>query len=302
MTEPDGHRLGRLDELSVRDIVTTMNDLDLVVPETIRQALPAISAAIEAAEPGFRGGGRLIYVGAGTSGRLGVLDASECPPTFSTEPGRVVGLIAGGRTALVQPVEGAEDDSGAGARDVLQLAPAPRDTVVGIAASGRTPYVKGALTAAREAGAVTVALSCTSSAELSTIARHPIEVPVGPEVVTGSTRLKAGTAQKQVLNMISTTLMVRSGRTYGNLMVEVAVTNEKLRRRAIGLVATIAEVDPTTAEVALDAAGDEVKTATVMLVRGEGAAAARARLLAADGRLGPAIDIPSSAHPALLDR
>ena len=296
---PDDHRLGQLDEMSVADIVSTMNGHDFSVPAAISRALPDITAAIEAAEPGFTSGGRLIYVGAGTSGRLGVLDAAECPPTFHTEPDRVVGLIAGGRAALVQAVEGAEDDSRAGAGDVLRLHVGPQDTVVGIAASGRTPYVVGALMAARQGGAVTVALSCRSPAELSRVAGHPIEVQVGDEVVAGSTRLKAGSAQKQVLNMISTALLVRSGRTYGNLMVEVAVTNDKLRRRAVGLVATIAEVDTRTAAAALDAADGEVKTATVMLVRQEGAAAARQRLETVDGRLGPAIDILSSAHPAL---
>jgi N-acetylmuramic acid 6-phosphate etherase len=288
-----------LDEMSVADLTRAMHAEDETLPAAVGACLSAITAAIEAAEPGFAAGGRLVYAGAGTSGRLGVLDASECPPTFHTDPGRVVGLIAGGPRAVREAVEGAEDDDAAGADDVRALGLGADDTVVGIAASGRTPYVRGALLAARRAGAVTVALSCQAPAELSAVADHPIEVDVGPEIVRGSTRLKAGTAQKQVLNMISTALMVRIGRTYGDLMVEVSASNDKLRRRAVQLVQTLADVDEPTAATALRAAGLEVTTATVMLLRGEDAAAARARLGAVGGRLGPAIGIPSSQHPAL---
>lgn len=285
--------------MSVADITGRMNQLDFAIPAAIQQALPAITAAIGAAERGFALGGRLIYVGAGTSGRLGVLDASECPPTFHTHPDRVVGVMAGGSRALVEAVEGAEDDSAAGAAAIQELAVDEADTVVGVAASGRTPYVRGALLQAGKLGVVTISLSCVAPADLSAIAAYPIEIAVGPEIISGSTRLKAGTAQKQVLNMISTTLMVRVGRTYGNLMVEVAVTNDKLRARAEGLVATIAQVDGPAAARALAAADNEVKTATVMLVRGEGAGPARARLAAAGGRLGVAIGIASSQHPGL---
>ena len=281
------------------EIVAAMHAHDASVPAAVQRALPAITAAIEAAEAGFLAGGRLIYVGAGTSGRLGVLDASECPPTFHTDPSRVVGVIAGGSRALVDAVEGAEDDSAAGASAVGALAVGEGDTVVGVAASGRTPYVRGALVEARRRGAVTVALSCRRPAELSGSADYAIEVDVGPELIRGSTRLKAGTAQKLVLNLVSTTLMARLGRTYGNLMVDVAATNDKLRARAADLVATIAEVDLPTATAALRAADFEVKTATVMLVRGEDAAAARARLDLGGGRLAAAIGVPSSQHPAL---
>jgi N-acetylmuramic acid 6-phosphate etherase len=298
-TEQDDSRLGQLDEMSVVEIVSSMNRADATIPVAIQQAIPAISAAIEAAEVVFAAGGRLIYVGAGTSGRLGVLDASECPPTFQTDPTRVVGVIAGGQRALTEAVEGAEDDSLAGAAAVLQLEVGSSDTVVGLAASGRTPYVIGALMEARALGAVTVSLSCNTPAELSRYADFPIELPVGAEVISGSTRLKAGTAQKQVLNMISTALMVRTGRTYGNLMVEVSATNGKLRSRAIGLVRQIAGVDQQAAAAALDAAANEVKTAIVMLMRGELPDQARARLTAVNGRLGPAIGVPSSQHPAL---
>jgi N-acetylmuramic acid 6-phosphate etherase len=298
-TEPGVRGSTSLDEMSAGQIVGAMNQLDFAIPGAIQKALPAITAAIKAAEPGFVAGGRLIYVGAGTSGRLGVLDASECPPTFNTDPSRVVGVIAGGAPALVQAVEGAEDDPAAGASAVRDLAVDALDTVVGLAASGRTPYVKGALVQAHELGAVTVSLSCQAPAELSEVADHPIEIPVGPEIIRGSTRLKAATAQKQVLNMISTTLMVLIGRTYGNLMVEVAATNDKLRGRAVGLVRTIAQVDERTANAALMAADNEVKTATVMLVQGEGVASARARLNSVGGRLGPAIGVASSSHPGL---
>lgn len=298
-TERQNPTSGALDEMSVEGIVATMNNADFTVPEAIRRSLPQIAAAISAAEPLFNAGGRLIYVGAGTSGRLGVLDASECPPTFHTDPGRVVGLIAGGTRALVTAVEGAEDDSRQGAEDLDGLAVGAGDIVVGLAASGRTPYVIGALDRAREVGAVTVALSCNTGAEASDHAAYPIEVETGPEVLTGSTRLKAGSAQKQVLNMISTALMVRSGRTYGNLMVDVQATNDKLRKRATRLVSLIGEVDEQTAVTALQACSYDVKTAVVMVRTGATVEQARQRVADAGGRLAVAIGVPSSQHPAL---
>ena len=298
-TEQADPRFAHLDEMSVDQIVATMNAADFDVPAAIATALPAISAAIRSAEPRFVAGGRLVYVGAGTSGRLGVLDAAECPPTFQTDPSRVVGLIAGGRNALVDSTEGAEDDPAAGARDIDAAGIEAADVVVGLAASGRTPYVLGAVTRSRELGALTIGLACNSPAELSTVAELGIEIPVGPEVLAGSTRLKAGSVEKQVLNMISTALMVRAGRTYGNLMVDMAATNGKLRERAARLVSLIAEVDQATAIEALARADQQVKTAVVMLVRGEEAEAARTRLAAASGRLAAAIGVPSSAHPAL---
>ncbi len=298
-TERSNPASAALDEMSVAQIVATMNAADRTVPAAIDAARDAVAAAIAAAEPLFNAGGRLVYVGAGTSGRLGVLDAAECPPTFHTDPGRVIGVIAGGPTALVDAVEGAEDDAGRGAADLTALRVGDRDTVVGLAASGRTPYVIGALDRAAELGALTIAVSCNTGAELSAHARHAIELETGPEVLTGSTRLKAGSAQKQVLNMISTALMVRSGRTYGNLMVDVQATNAKLRDRATRLVALIAEVDACDARSVLAEADWEVKTAVVMVRRHETVIAARARLDAAGGRLADAIDLPSSRHPAL---
>lgn len=298
-TERPNPASAALDEMSPAEIVATMNAADFAVPEAIQRAQAAIAAAIAAAEPLFTDGGRLLYVGAGTSGRLGVLDAAECPPTFHTDPSRVVGLIAGGPTALVDAVEGAEDNAELGAADLAGIGIGAGDVVVGIAASGRTPYVIGALDAASANGALTVSVSCNVDAELSQHATYPIELATGPEVLTGSTRLKAGTAQKQVLNMISTALMVRSGRTYGNLMVDVQATNSKLRARAARLVGTIAEVDERIAVDALEACQYEVKTAVVMLRRGDGVDAARSRLDAAAGRLAIAIDLPSSRHPGL---
>ncbi len=242
----------------------------------------------------------MIYVGAGTSGRLGVLDAAECPPTFHTDPGRVVGVIAGGPSAIVSAVEGVEDDPDQGAYDIEALSPGPPDTVVGLAASGRTPYVIGALRAAREAGALTIGISANAGSAVSEAAHHPIELRTGPEVLAGSTRLKAGSAQKQVLNMISTALMVRAGRTYGNLMVDMYPTNNKLRARAIELVARIAEVRSEVAAGALERSDYEIKTAAVMVVRGESAADARDRLASAKGRLGVAIGRSSAEHSGLF--
>ncbi|MBA8795673.1 N-acetylmuramic acid 6-phosphate etherase [Friedmanniella endophytica] len=285
--------------MTVGEIVAAMNAADFDVPRAIEAALPQISRAIEAAEPRFCAGGRLIYVGSGTSGRLGVLDASECPPTFHTDPSRVVGIIAGGPTALTTAVEGAEDDAEQGALDLAALRPGRADTVVGLAASGRTPYVIGALEEARRSGALTVGISANVDTAVSAAADHAIEIDTGPEVLAGSTRLKAGTAQKQVLNMISTALMVRAGRTYGNLMVSMNPSNTKLRRRAVELVAKIAEVDPVVAVGALEQSGYDIKVASVMLIQHETAAAARNRLARADGRLAVAIGRPSSEHPGL---
>lgn len=299
LTEQSDPRFQRLDEMSVAEIVATMNTADFDVPRAVEAALPQIAAAIEAAESRFCAGGRLIYVGAGTSGRLGVLDAAECPPTFHTDPARVIGLIAGGPIAVTSAVEGVEDDSTQGARDVEAISPGRPDTVVGLAASGRTPYVIGALEAARRCGALTISISANLDSELSRRADCPIELRTGPEVLAGSTRLKAGSAQKQVLNMISTALMVRVGRTYGNLMVDMNPSNSKLRARAAELVARIAEVRPEQATAALERSDYEIKTAVVMLVRGESAPKARDRLAAAKGLLAVAIGRRSSEHPGL---
>lgn len=289
-TESVDPRYSALDTLDVAALATAMNEAEAEVPVAVRAALPQITVAIEQIVDRLRAGGRLLYVGAGTPGRLGVLDASECPPTFSTDPETVQGVIAGGPAAVRDAVEGAEDDTTAGAGIVDDRSITAADAVVGLTASGRTPYVLAAIEAARAAGALTVGLSCNAGAELSAVAELAIEVVVGPEIVSGSTRLKAGSAQKQVLNMISTVSMVRLGKTYGNLMVDVAATNAKLRVRARRLVEQIAVTDPQTAEAALAASGGHVKVAAVMLVRSVDRPTAERWLDDADGRLRPVLD------------
>lgn len=289
-TESVDPRYSDLDTLDVAALTAAMNEAEAEVPVAVRAALPQITEAIEQIVDRVRAGGRILYVGAGTPGRLGVLDASECPPTFSTDPETVQGIIAGGPAALRDAVEGAEDDTAAGAALVDEHLVTAADAVVGLTASGRTPYVLAAIEAARSVGALTVGVSCNAGAELSTVAELAIEVVVGPEIVSGSTRLKAGSAQKQVLNMISTVSMVRLGKTYGNLMVDVAATNAKLRVRARRLVEQIAAVDPQTADSALAASGGHVKVAAAMLVHGVDGPTAERWLADADGRLRTVIE------------
>jgi N-acetylmuramic acid 6-phosphate etherase len=237
----------------------------------------------------LRGGGRLIYIGAGTSGRLGVLDASECPPTFSTPPGLVVGWIAGGSGALTKAVEELEDDANVGRADAERLAISDKDAVVGITASGRTPFVLGAIAAANELGALTIGLSCNHNSALEQLVEIMITPVVGPEVIAGSTRLKAGTAQKMVLNMLSTGTMILLGKTFGNLMVDLRATNSKLRQRATGIVQEATGLGEFDAAALLEAAGDEAKTAIVAARSGTGPAVARARLAAAGGSVRAAL-------------
>ncbi|WP_404311574.1 N-acetylmuramic acid 6-phosphate etherase [Agrococcus terreus] len=284
-TEAMDPRFADLDTLEIGELAALMNEADAEVPRAVRAALPQIVPALEAASERMLSGGRLVYVGAGTPGRIGVLDASECPPTFSSPPEQVFAIIAGGPAAIVDAVEGAEDDAAAGAAAMDAASIGPLDTVVGIASSGRTPFVVGAVRRARELGALAIGLSCNAGTELSRVAAHGIEVVVGPEVITGSTRLKAGTAQKLVLNMFSTIVMVRLGKTYGSLMVDVHASNDKLRERAVRIVRAIAHVDRAAAVDALQAAGQSVKVAVVMLARGLGADDARAVLATAGGRL-----------------
>ncbi len=264
-TEGVDERFAHLDQLNVGQLARVMNEADRGVPEAVEAALPQIIPAIEAISGRFNSGGRILYIGAGTSGRLGVLDASECPPTFNTLPEQVVGLIAGGDRALRSAMEGAEDDPAQGAADLSAHEVGPLDAVVGIASSGRTPYVVGALQHARSVGALTVGLSCNADAEVSAAAEHGIEVIVGPEVVAGSTRLRAGTAQKMVLNMISTITMVRAGKVMGNRMVDLRATNEKLRIRAVRMVSELADVDEERAASALEGSGWRVKDAILAL-------------------------------------
>ncbi|GLW49709.1 N-acetylmuramic acid 6-phosphate etherase [Streptomyces sp. NBRC 14336] len=265
-----------IDRLPTLELARLMNGEDASVPAAVAERLPEIAAAIDAVAARMARGGRLIYAGAGTAGRLGVLDASECPPTFNTEPGQVVGLIAGGPTAMVSPVEGAEDSEELARADLDALTLTPQDTVVGVSASGRTPYAIGAVEHARALGALTIGLSCNAGSALAAAAEHGIEIVVGPEFLTGSTRLKSGTAQKLVLNMISTITMIRLGKTYGNLMVDVRASNDKLRARSRRIVALATGADDEEIERALAATDGEVKNAILAIVTGlDGPTAAR---------------------------
>ncbi|MBF9044081.1 N-acetylmuramic acid 6-phosphate etherase [Rhodobacterales bacterium HKCCE4037] len=279
-----------IDLMSAGEIVACMNAEDRLVADAVATQVPAIAQAVEAIVAAFEAGGRLIYIGAGTSGRLGVLDASECPPTFSVPPELVVGLIAGGDHALRHPVEAAEDSEDQGAADLDAIGISSKDIVVGIAVSGRTPYVIGALRHARAKGAATVSLACNPDTIIAGIADIAIAPVVGPEVVTGSTRLKSGTAQKMVLNMLSTASMIRSGKTFGNLMVDVSISNHKLRERAVGIVREATGCGAPEARDLLDQSGGSVKLAILMQITGAPADTARAELEAANGFLRHAIE------------
>jgi N-acetylmuramic acid 6-phosphate etherase len=275
-------------------MLAVINDEDATVAAAVRAALPQIAAAVDAISARFAQGGRLFCIGAGTSGRLGVLDASECPPTFSVPPGLFVGLIAGGDSALRRSSESSEDSVAAGAADLEPFALTPHDTVLGIAASGRTPYVLGALDHAIEVGALAIALTCAGGAEhpsrMGTLAELAIELATGPEVLTGSTRMKAGTATKLVLNMISTAVMIRSGAVFGNLMVNVQPTNAKLVDRAERIIAEATGCDRTTAAELLQQGGT-VKTAIVMQLLGLARADAESLLATHHGRLAEALQV-----------
>ncbi|WP_327429698.1 N-acetylmuramic acid 6-phosphate etherase [Streptomyces sp. NBC_01236] len=260
--------LAEIDQLPTLEIASLMNGEDATVAAAVARRLPLIAAAIDDIAARMARGGRLIYAGAGTAGRLGVVDASECPPTFNTDPSQVVGLIAGGPTAIVTSIEGAEDSKELAAADLEKLALTPDDTVVGISASGRTPYAIGAVEHARARGALTIGLSCNAHSALAAAAEHGIEVVVGPELLTGSTRLKAGTAQKLVLNMLSTITMIRLGKTYGNLMVDVRASNEKLRARSRRIVALATGASDEEIERALAATDGEVKNAILTILGG----------------------------------
>ncbi|THA55790.1 N-acetylmuramic acid 6-phosphate etherase [Streptomyces sp. A1136] len=281
--------LAEIDRLPTLDIVRLMNAEDATVPAAVAARLPDIAAAVDAIAARMARGGRLLYAGAGTAGRMGVLDASECPPTFNTDPQQVVGLIAGGPTAMVEAVEGAEDSADLAAEDLAALDLTAADTVIGISASGRTPYAIGAVEFARTRGALTVGLSCNAGSALATAAEHGIEVVVGPEFLTGSTRLKAGTAQKLVLNLISTVTMIRLGKTYGNLMVDVRATNEKLRARSRRIVALATGAPDDEIEAALAATDGEVKNAVLVILGGVDGPTATALLAETGGHLRDAL-------------
>lgn len=253
-----------IDRMSALEMAQVMNAEDMKVTAAIKEELPQIARAIEEIAARMRRGGRLIYVGAGTSGRLGVLDAAECPPTFNISAERVIALLAGGPIAQTQAQEDMEDSSEAGEADVAQLKLSADDSVVGIAASGRTPYPIGALAYAQKVGALTIGLACNKGVPMEEVSEIMIAPVVGPEVVTGSTRLKAGTAQKLVLNMLSTGTMIMLGKTFGNLMIDVQPTNYKLRQRAVSIVQTATGLERDEAEGLLQRSGDEVKTAILV--------------------------------------
>lgn len=282
-TERQNPQTLHLDELSIREACRLMNEEDAQVAKAVGEELPSIEKVIEKVIEAFRKGGRLIYIGAGTSGRLGVLDAAECVPTFGVEPTMVVGLIAGGQKAMLTAVEGAEDSLDLAEEELRQIQLTKNDVVIGIAASGRTPYVIGGLRYAQDVGAVTCSLSCNKEALISKEAQLAIEVDCGPEFLTGSTRLKAGTAQKLILNMISTISMIGIGKVYGNLMVDVQPTNQKLVERAKRIIMSATEVSYEIAEEFYERADHNVKVAIVMILTGSSRKKALEKLQTADG-------------------
>jgi N-acetylmuramic acid 6-phosphate etherase len=291
-TEAIDSRFSVIDTLSTIDLLKLFNDGDKSVAEEVAKVLPKVAEAINEITRRMELGGRLIYVGAGTSGRLGVLDASECIPTFSLEDGLVIGIIAGGDTALRTGIEGAEDIPEGAIEDLKKMNLSKKDSLVGIAASGRTPYVVGALQYAKEVGAGSIALSCNLNSELSKYADIAIEVDTGAEILAGSTRLKAGTAQKLVLNMISTVSMINLGKTYGNLMVDLQVSNIKLRDRAIRIIQAATSCNVERAKDALQESKDQVKVAIVMILLDTSAEKALELLKASDSRVRAALDKP----------
>ncbi|MFV0559594.1 MAG: N-acetylmuramic acid 6-phosphate etherase [Enterococcus sp.] len=272
-----------LDEMSVREAMNLMNQEDQKVAEAVNEQLSAIEPVIAHTIKSFEAGGRLIYMGAGTSGRLGVLDAAECVPTFGVSPEMVIGLIAGGEAAMTVAVEGAEDSAELGKEDLIKLQLTKNDLVVGIAASGRTPYVIGGLDYARSIGAITATISCNKNAEISKHSDFPIEVDAGPEFLTGSTRLKSGTAQKLILNMISTISMIGIGKVYNNLMVDVKPTNEKLVERSKRIIMQATDAPYEIAEKYFYDADENVKLAIVMILTNSDKEAAQEKLVEAKG-------------------
>ncbi|QFH71563.1 N-acetylmuramic acid 6-phosphate etherase [Enterobacter sp. E76] len=278
LTERRNPASNNIDTLSTLEMLTVINNEDRRVPEAITPYLPQIAQLVDRVAQAFAEGGRLIYIGAGTSGRLGILDASECPPTFGTRPEQVVGIIAGGHKAILSAVENVEDNREQGAADLKALNFSAKDVLVGLAASGRTPYVLGAMAWAKSLNASVAVVSCNPQREMAALADIAITPAVGPEVVTGSTRLKAGTAQKLVLNMITTGAMIRSGKVYSNLMVDVEATNAKLIERQISIVMDATDCDRNTAQAALQQCNRHCKTAIVMVLTGLDAAQAGAVL------------------------
>lgn len=291
LTEAVNPQTVNIDKLPTSQLLTVINEQDHMVAAAVAAEIPHITVAVDTITAALQKGGRLIYIGAGTSGRLGVLDAAECPPTFGVEPGLVIGLIAGGEIALVKAVEGAEDDKNGAIRQLQDVKLTSDDVVVGLAASGRTPYVIGGLEYASSVGAYTIAVSCTPDSMVSKVAQLAITPLVGPEVITGSTRLKAGTAQKLVLNMLTTGAMVGLGKVYGNLMVDVKPTNAKLIERANRIVMQATGASHEYARTILAEAGMNPKKAIVMIKRNCNAEQAAAYLAAANGFIRKAIEM-----------
>jgi len=284
-TESRNPNSTNIDELTTVEMLQVINNEDATIAQTIQAILPDIAQAVDAITAKLKSGGRLIYVGAGTSGRLGILDASECVPTFSVSPDLVIGLIAGGEKAVTQSIEDAEDNKDAGGDDLRNVQVSANDAVVGIAASGRTPYVIGALETANNIGALTVAISCNQDVPMLDIAQYGICASVGSEVITGSTRMKAGTAQKLILNMLSTTVMIKLGKVYGNLMVDVMLTNAKLVDRAKRIVSEVTGASYERSGEVLEQAQNSVKVAIIIELLGLSAEDARQRLDQHDGIL-----------------
>ena len=285
ITEQRNPNSMHVDSLSALEIVQLMNDEDKQVPLAIEKCLPQIAQAVECIVAAFQQGGRLVYIGAGTSGRLGVLDASECPPTFGVSPEMVKGVIAGGERALRHPIEGAEDSKSQAVVDLQTIQFSSKDVLVGIAASGRTPYVIGALEYAKSLGSVTVSIASNPNSAMANIVDIAIDTVVGPEVLTGSSRLKSGTAQKLVLNMLTTASMILMGKCYQNLMVDVQASNEKLKARAIRIVMQATDCDKALAEETLKQADQNAKLAIMMILSGLDRAQAEALLEKHQGKL-----------------
>lgn len=291
LTEARNPETENIDELASLEILQCINQEDKKVALAIELVLPQIAQAVDWIVESLSGGGRLFYLGAGTSGRMGILDASECPPTFGTPPDLVQGVIAGGEKAVFRAVEGAEDSLTMAAEDLVARGLSPRDVVVGIAASGRTPYVIGGLEHARQVGCHTVAVVCTPDSEMQKVSELSIAILVGPEVIMGSTRMKAGTAQKLVLNMLTTASMIRMGKVYGNLMVDVQATNKKLVERSKRIVCLATGVSREQAEAAIVEAGGSVKVAVTLLLIGSSAVEAQELLVQASGSVSQALKI-----------
>ncbi len=290
-TEEFNPKSNQLDEMSTKEILHLMNEEDYSIASAVQKVLPQIEQTVEKVVAAFKRDGRLIYVGAGTSGRIGVLDAVECPPTFSTSPEMVKAILAGGEGAMFTAVEGAEDDEQLGASDLKELCVTEKDVIVGIAASGRTPYVKGALKYANACGATTVSLTSNENSSISEFAAINIEAVTGPEVLTGSTRLRAATAHKMILNMISTTSMIKTGKVYKNLMVDLNASNFKLRERAKSMVCTIAGVSYQQAQEILEQTDYDVKLAIIMLLANVDKETAKDLIDASGGFVGEAIKL-----------